>query len=268
MSEDNKQVDNDPKTNKKSAPGFNTTHDLRKHAEEALRLLREAQQKADEQVARNEAAAQVSGAAETSHPSADTDDDWQSTLMGNTTHDLAREAAEAMRLMQEEDEKRKAAAQASQAQTETPSDEPQANADPEFLADVPEEDPAEPEAPMVALRDDLGQPMVLRLDISDAYEPLVVDVHDEMIIGRGDNVTNYTPDIDLTKHGGYRLGLSRRHARLERIDGVLHIIDMGSRNGTHLNGMQLAPETPQPLQNGDEIQLGNLVFRLVFQQNS
>lgn len=108
--------------------------------------------------------------------------------------------------------------------------------------------------------------MLLRLEIVDSTNPLVVDVRGEMMIGRSDNATEYTPEIDLTRHGAYRLGLSRKHALLRRKGDLLELVDMGSRNGTIINGQKLAPQDTTIIHDGDEVQLGNLTLRMIFQK--
>lgn len=54
--------------------------------------------------------------------------------------------------------------------------------------------------------------------------------------------------------------VSRRHAELKRADGRWSICDLGSTNGTRVNGMRV---TEQPLTSGDTISLGliSLTFR-------
>ncbi len=56
--------------------------------------------------------------------------------------------------------------------------------------------------------------------------------------------------------------VSRRHARLEWQAGGPALVDLGSANGTRLNGSALAAETPQPVRAGDRAELGG--FTLVF----
>jgi sigma-B regulation protein RsbU (phosphoserine phosphatase) len=55
--------------------------------------------------------------------------------------------------------------------------------------------------------------------------------------------------------------LSRQHARIVKDDnGGLQVEDLGSRNGTFLNGARLA--APQPLKAGDRITLGGVTLKL------
>jgi hypothetical protein len=54
--------------------------------------------------------------------------------------------------------------------------------------------------------------------------------------------------------------ISRRHARLFAQDGGIYIEDVGSKNGTRVNGTVLMPSTPVLLQNRDRISLAQVVF--------
>ena len=50
----------------------------------------------------------------------------------------------------------------------------------------------------------------------------------------------------------------------ERSEGTLTIVDMGSSNGTHLNGQKLMPHQPRVLRDGDEIRFGKLIAKIYF----
>ncbi len=83
-------------------------------------------------------------------------------------------------------------------------------------------------------------------------------------VGRFDPTSTVAPDIDLRPADGMVLGVSRQHARLTFYNDALHITDLGSTNGTMVNGRRLRSYQPMPLQHGDEIQLGSLVLLLSF----
>ena len=56
--------------------------------------------------------------------------------------------------------------------------------------------------------------------------------------------------------------LSRRHARIFCENGIIHIADMGSKNGTAVNGVDVRQKTAR-LQQGDELQFGRtLTFQV------
>jgi pSer/pThr/pTyr-binding forkhead associated (FHA) protein len=83
----------------------------------------------------------------------------------------------------------------------------------------------------------------------------------EVLIGREDPVSNIYPDIDLTPHGGEEGGVSRVHAKL-LINGSQYLIeDQNSTNFTFVNRQKLAPKTPTPIKDGDEIRLGRVVLK-------
>ncbi len=55
-------------------------------------------------------------------------------------------------------------------------------------------------------------------------------------------------------------GLSRHHARVAiAADGTATLADLGSTNGTFLNGARLFPREPAPLRDGDRLRLGPVV---------
>jgi pSer/pThr/pTyr-binding forkhead associated (FHA) protein len=52
--------------------------------------------------------------------------------------------------------------------------------------------------------------------------------------------------------------VSRRHARIQRQRTQFFIEDLGSANGTFLNGQRLTPYLPHPLHDGDDLQIGRI----------
>ncbi len=82
-------------------------------------------------------------------------------------------------------------------------------------------------------------------------------------IGRRDPRQNHYPDIDLAEHD--RGIASRNHATIQRNDDYYTVIDLGSTNGTLLNGQRVPANIPQRLQQGDRIKIGEveLEFRWV-----
>jgi hypothetical protein len=102
------------------------------------------------------------------------------------------------------------------------------------------------------------------LHVKDAPEPLVVELEKQMVLGRIDPQNPQKPDLDLTPYGAVENGVSRRHARIEHQANTLSLTDLGSANGTLLNGHRLPPEQSRLLRDGDEITLGRLVINIFF----
>ncbi len=89
----------------------------------------------------------------------------------------------------------------------------------------------------------------------------------EVQIGRTDRANGIFPQVDLDPEGGYEAGVSRRHALISKRDDAFYVKDLGSVNGSFLNKRRLTPETPQPLRDGDELRLGNIVMKVVLENN-
>ena len=76
---------------------------------------------------------------------------------------------------------------------------------------------------------------------------LEYDLPSRVTLGRG--------DVEISFEDAYA---SSRHARIELQSGVAVIEDLGSTNGTFVNGEQL--EGPQALRSGDQIAIGDTVL--------
>jgi len=111
--------------------------------------------------------------------------------------------------------------------------------------------------------------MGLRLEVEGSVDPIHFTPRAETIFGRRDPATGDKPDIDLTPFAGYRMGVSRRHAAIRPGDeSGLDLWDLGSSNGTFLNGQRLSAHRPYRLRDGDEIRLGQMLIRLYFESEA
>jgi len=78
---------------------------------------------------------------------------------------------------------------------------------------------------------------------------------DKVLLGRYDSVTGHRPEIDLTEEDVNR-NVSRRHARLQFKDGAYLVAEeIGTMNGTYLNGKKLPTGVLTPIKDGDELLL-------------
>lgn len=85
-------------------------------------------------------------------------------------------------------------------------------------------------------------------DEPDYFYPLT---ESETLIGRRDDRQGIRPQIPLRDPGA-----SRRHAILRADDDGVSVMDLGSTNGTLVNGMELPPNSRRMLKNGDAITVG------------
>ncbi len=112
------------------------------------------------------------------------------------------------------------------------------------------------------------RPLTIRLRIGrDQARELEVSLVKPVRLGRNDPAELVFPEIDLTAGYGRQYGVSRQHACIFQRGEIVEVQDLASTNGTLLNGERLAPYVPEPLKDGDQLQLGKLVIEvsLVFQ---
>ena len=79
---------------------------------------------------------------------------------------------------------------------------------------------------------------------------------EETTIGRRDPVTGINPDIDLTPADTQR-SISRRHAKIFRKNGRYYVREeIGTMNGTFVNGDRVETGIPAEFKVGDEVRFG------------
>jgi pSer/pThr/pTyr-binding forkhead associated (FHA) protein len=110
-----------------------------------------------------------------------------------------------------------------------------------------------------------GQTASLSVVMSSTGRKVALPAGGEAVLGRLDATRGVFPDVDLTPDGGLEGGVSRRHARVHQQKAQFFIEDLGSANGTFLNGQRLTPYLPHPLRDGDEVQLGRVRLRILVQ---
>jgi FHA domain-containing protein len=104
----------------------------------------------------------------------------------------------------------------------------------------------------------IGKLILMDMDISAQF-PLPAD--NEITIGRVDPHRGIRPDIDLSKYDPASR-ISRRHARITSRGGQFYIEDLGSANGSFVNGRtRLKPQEPYPLVNGDVLKIGETTLK-------
>ena len=105
----------------------------------------------------------------------------------------------------------------------------------------------------------------LRLEVAGSADPITLQPKADTLFGRRDPATGAMPDVDLTPFAGYRMGVSRRHAAIRHsTEETLELWDLGSSNGTFLNGQRLSAHRPYLLHDGDDIRLGQMTIKVYF----
>ena len=106
---------------------------------------------------------------------------------------------------------------------------------------------------------------VLRILVLPSGRQIKLPSGEVIQIGRLDAAHGIFPDIDLTRDGGLEEGVSRRHCKIYEKDGEYFVEDLGSANGTFLDGERLTPYLPHTLEDGDRLQLGRVKLEVSIQ---
>lgn len=110
--------------------------------------------------------------------------------------------------------------------------------------------------------------LILRLRESGAFFKLRPQNYThELVIGRSSSNTAMAPDVDLSEESADEFGVSRLHIAIQYMmeNSTLTVFDLGSANGSFINGQKLHPSEKRMLRNGDELRLGRLIIRAEFE---
>lgn len=88
----------------------------------------------------------------------------------------------------------------------------------------------------------------------------------DVVLGRSAESQTVRPDVDLSEAEASSLGVSRLHIAFsyDAKNDTIQIKDLGSANGSYVNGQRVLPTELRVLRNGDELRLGRLVLRVTF----
>lgn len=89
----------------------------------------------------------------------------------------------------------------------------------------------------------------------------------EFSIGRATEGQPILPDVDLSMHEAYSQGVSRLHASLKVITQRVYINDLGSSNGTRVNGQKIIAHVDYPLNHGDVVALGKFKLQVLIRKS-
>ncbi len=109
-------------------------------------------------------------------------------------------------------------------------------------------------------REEGATPSRYCIALRDGQHRIALPADGEIVLGRFDPATKVTPDVDLSHDDWENLAVSRRHARIVGRNGRHEIEDLGSTNGTMVNGKNLAIGKKVQLQPGDRVTLGYCEF--------
>jgi hypothetical protein len=101
------------------------------------------------------------------------------------------------------------------------------------------------------------------LSVLETGEVVPLVFREETTLGRISDGQPIIPDLDLSPFSAYEAGVSRLHASIRQQEGQVIIIDLGSANGTRVNGIKIEPNVPHTLLHGDVLTLGKLKLQVL-----
>ena len=102
----------------------------------------------------------------------------------------------------------------------------------------------------------------LIFQIGDDQLSISLKMAERLILGRQSNHMTDRPDLDLARFKAAEHGISRIHATLECNEVGVYLMDLGSLNGTFVNGQALGAFNPCYLNDGDVLRFGKLTITL------
>ncbi len=118
-------------------------------------------------------------------------------------------------------------------------------------------------APLQKLKPDTRKNTAVLFVAGYGDDPVTIKLAEPVSLGRAGN-TAVKSHVDLSRFEAADLGVSRLHAKLHYNAGAFLVEDMGSANGTFINGEPVPPRQPTGVQNGDEVRLGRLRMYIYF----
>jgi len=108
---------------------------------------------------------------------------------------------------------------------------------------------------------------LISLNILSTGDVLPLAGQEEITFGRVSDGQPVAPDLDLTPYKAYEAGVSRLHASIRIIENQVLITDLGSANGTRVNGVQITPHIPYPVKHGDILTLGKFKIQILLRDH-
>jgi hypothetical protein len=101
------------------------------------------------------------------------------------------------------------------------------------------------------------------LHLLDTGQMFPLSSGNEFTLGRVNEGQPIMPDIDLSPYQAYSAGVSRLHAVIRREGSRITLMDLGSANGTYVNGKRLSPNVEQSINHGDIVALGKMKIQIL-----
>lgn len=107
---------------------------------------------------------------------------------------------------------------------------------------------------------------VVSLHLIESGMILHLSGQNEYTLGRVAEGQPILPDVDLSPYEAYSQGVSRLHVSLKLNNLRVFITDLGSSNGTRVNGQKIMPSVDYPLNHGDVVALGKFKIQVLIRK--
>lgn len=111
---------------------------------------------------------------------------------------------------------------------------------------------------------EVDESRVVEMIIGSLARSVTLLPEDIVTLGRGDESKTGAVDVNLSTHDAFSRGVSRVHAALRLDRDMLMIQDLGSSNGTFVNGQRVSGDQWRVVRNQDELRLGSLSIKVRF----
>jgi hypothetical protein len=107
---------------------------------------------------------------------------------------------------------------------------------------------------------------VVSLHLIESGMVLHLSGQTEFTVGRAVEGQPILPDVDFSPYEAYTQGVSRLHAALKLNNQRVFITDLGSSNGTRVNGQKIVPNVDYPLNHGDVVGFGKFKVQVLIKK--
>jgi hypothetical protein len=122
--------------------------------------------------------------------------------------------------------------------------------------------PVKTDPPFPETKESIAKHTRVQVIVSQSSKAMPLADKHEYTFGRISGTQPVLPDIDLTAENAYILGVSRLHATIRLSEDYVTITDLGSANGTWINGKVIRPHVPHMISDEDIIHLGKLQLQV------
>ena len=103
--------------------------------------------------------------------------------------------------------------------------------------------------------------------IVDSGQVIPLEDREAYSLGRSAEGQPILPDIDLAPYHAYENGVSRLHASISFDEKQILATDLGSVNGTRINGQKIPAHKPWLIHHGDILTLGKLKLQILVRRS-